>query len=410
MWDTATGELRDTLRGHSARLHGLVFAADGRTVYSVSQDGSLIAWDAAGDRSFAIRRSRTPALRTPPSTSTNALNTITQPLVTWSDDGRRVYVAAGDGSAAALIDIASGRRVSSLPAVAIDPFAETPAADLDQQAIFTTTTNGLLRRHDLRTGETTRTVTVDAPLMSHTIAVSGDGRLLAAELESQDAAGNWQVRGIDLRDTQTLALRRRLPPLSFIPWYIWLNRDGALLAAAEFSGNHVELWDTTTGRRHWRTDLGHRSGSAIALAPDGRTMAVGTFEGAVLLLDVATGRILTRHTERLSSRITSTEFSPDGQTIAIGGNDGHARLLTADTLREIGPLPAATGATWVFISHDPDGSTLSAVDERGHIVQWNTRPASWIARACQIVSRDFTTAEWDSYLPGLPQQRTCATG
>ena len=67
VWDVDSGELRDTLRGHAAPVHGLVFSADGRTLYSASRDNSVIAWDVAGDRSFASRRSRTPALPAPAS-------------------------------------------------------------------------------------------------------------------------------------------------------------------------------------------------------------------------------------------------------------------------------------------------------------------------------------------------------
>ena len=136
-------------------------------------------------------------------------------------------------------------------------------------------------------------------------------------------------------------------------------------------------------------------------------MVVGTFEGGVALLDIATGRVLTRNTERSSYRIASAQFSPDGAIVALGGNDGRTHLLTADTLREIGQLPMATGAAWAFAAYHPDGSRLSAVDERGRVVHWDTRPASWIARACEIAGRDLTSAEWAAYLPGLPHQRTC---
>ena len=71
VWDAGTGELRDTLRGHAAPVHGLVFSADSRTLYSASRDNSVIAWDVAGDRSFATRPSRAPALPAP-STSPKA--------------------------------------------------------------------------------------------------------------------------------------------------------------------------------------------------------------------------------------------------------------------------------------------------------------------------------------------------
>ena len=112
---------------------------------------------------------------------------------------------------------------------------------------------------------------------------------------------------------------------------------------------------------------------------------------AVVLLDIATGRVLARYSLRLSAQIWSADFTPDGAN-------------------EIGQLPIGTGATWALAAYTADGSALSAVDERGHIVQWDARPQSWIHRACAIAARDLTPTEWDTYLPGVPPQHTCTTG
>ena len=171
------------------------------------------------------------------------------------------------------------------------------------------------------------------------MAVSGDGRVLAVETLSVDAAGYQHPRGVTLRDPTTLAIRRRLPPLTLPALTTWLNRDGSLLLATADLDNHVELWDTRTGHRRWQTDIGYPEGQAIALSPNSRTLVVGTFGGAVVLLDIATGRVLARHSLRLSAQIWSADFTPDGAVVALGGNDGQVHLLTADTLHEIGQLP-----------------------------------------------------------------------
>lgn len=407
VWDVGTGELRDTLRGHAAPVHGLVFAADGRTLYTAGRDGTLIAWDVLGDLSFTTRGVRAPALPRPAASAANGLATIVTPLAAWSNDRRRVYVAAADGSAASLIDVASGRAVSSQPPIAVDPHAATPVADLDRNAMFGTTRPGLLIRYDLRTGKQTGSFSAERPLLNYAVAVSADGRVLAVETEEEVAPGEFAVRGVNLLDPDTLAVRHRLPPLSFPPYVMWLDQVGSLLVATEFGGTHVELWDVPTARPRWNTDVG-LSGTAIALSPNGRTLVVGANDGAAVLLDVTTGRVLTGHTLRLPSYIASAEFSPDGTVIALGGDDGQVHLLEADTLHEIGQLPTGTGATWAFVAYTT-GSMLSAVDERGRVVHWDTRPQSWINRACMIVGgRDLTPAEWATYLPDTPHQRTCS--
>jgi WD40 repeat protein len=169
----------------------------------------------------------------------------------------------------------------------------------------------------------------------------------------------------------------------------------------------VELWDTRNGHRRWQVDIGHVDGQAFALSPNGRTLVIGTYSGAVVSVDLATGRVLARHTLRLSAQIGSVDFSPDGAVIAVGGDDGQVHLLTGGTLREIGQLPIGTGGTWALAAYTANGSALTAVDERGRIVQWDPRPASWLRRACSIAGRDLTAPEWNTYLPGVPYQRTC---
>ncbi|MYA71349.1 hypothetical protein F4141_10420, partial [Candidatus Poribacteria bacterium] len=47
LWDTATGELQKTFRGHMRGVEGVVFSPDGQTLASGSSDGTILLWDPA---------------------------------------------------------------------------------------------------------------------------------------------------------------------------------------------------------------------------------------------------------------------------------------------------------------------------------------------------------------------------
>jgi WD40 repeat protein len=237
---------------------------------------------------------------------------------------------ADDGSATALIDVASGRSISSHSPFAAGPAWDggSPAVDLDRQAALGATTQGTVVRFDMVTGAVVSSPPVTPPPMHGAVAVSGDGGVLTVETLRADADGNLHSVDITVRDAATLAVRQRMPAPDHLVWRSWLNHDGSLLLTTHNFDTYAELWDTRTGHQRWRADVGYSKGQAIALSPNGRTLVIGTYRGEVVLLDMATGRVLAQHSLRVSAQIGSADFSPDGAVIAVGGDDGQVHLLT----------------------------------------------------------------------------------
>ena len=66
VWDLRSGEVRETLTGHTGAVNTLKVSDDGRTLYTAGLDGRIIVWDLAGDRRlarpFRAGRSRTRGL------------------------------------------------------------------------------------------------------------------------------------------------------------------------------------------------------------------------------------------------------------------------------------------------------------------------------------------------------------
>jgi len=62
-----------------------------------------------------------------------------------------------------------------------------------------------------------------------------------------------------------------------------ISPDGRTLAAADYHGA-VRLWELDTGRLD-RLSLAHPGVETLAFAPDGRLLATGGFDGTVYLWD-----------------------------------------------------------------------------------------------------------------------------
>src|SRR5207248_11722306 len=89
-----------------------------------------------------------------------------------------------------------------------------------------------------------------------------------------------------------------------------LNPRAELVGSAWIMGNAL-LWDSTTGQKVRDTAEGHRRWiSALAFSPDGATLASGSYDTTVLLMDVATGK--KRRTLKHTDVVQALAWSPDG--------------------------------------------------------------------------------------------------
>jgi WD40 repeat protein len=99
LWDTTTGDLIQTYTGHSRRVVGVMFATDGETLYSGSDDDTLRIWNMQSGG--AIQQFEIGIVD----------NTRTVMGVTFSSDGENALVGLTDGTAA-LWNIASQRPIA----------------------------------------------------------------------------------------------------------------------------------------------------------------------------------------------------------------------------------------------------------------------------------------------------------
>jgi WD40 repeat protein len=108
-------------------------------------------------------------------------------------------------------------------------------------------------------------------------------------------------------------------------------KDNRTLVTGD-NGGRIVLWDVPRARliNLWQA---HSSGlRAMALSPDGKTLATGGYDSAVTLWHTAAWRSML--TLEHPATIYALAFSPDGKTLATGCEDGITRLWRAGSFAE----------------------------------------------------------------------------
>ena len=149
--------------------------------------------------------------------------------------------------------------------------------------------------------------------------------------------------------------------------------------------------------------------TAVRFSPDGRLLAVGYPHGRVASVvdrDLEAGHAPAR---RRCGDIHALAISPNGRTLATGSEDRTVRLWDIETQQAIGaPLPGpGRGVGTVAPYFTP--RRRSAHRQLRHRPRLPLgHPARALARhACQVAGRRLTRAEWTEFLPGRDYAPAC---
>jgi WD40 repeat protein len=134
----------------------------------------------------------------------------------------------------------------------------------------------------------------------------------------------------------------------------------------------VRFWDLRSDPSTWGREierLPHSSHPfALASSPDHRYLAVGGLNDLALWERVGTEwkHLFTSQ----GNDYRGLAFAPDSRTLAIGTADGTVRIVEAPSMREVATLGRFDGRVHT-VGFSPDGESLAAVTFNGEFKLWN---------------------------------------
>jgi cytochrome c len=312
------------LRGHGGPVRAIDVSADGGTVISGSFDTTAIVWNGEDGTAEKVLRLH--------EDSVNAVTLLPDGrMVTAGQDGR-IALWGKDGEARVI-----GRHEAPVAAIAVSPEGDAVAsASWDGTARITPLDGGEPRIFEGHEGNV------------NAVAFLPDGRLVTAgydmtlriwpqaipdEVEAGSPSGNATEQ--EARAPKTLSLGVPLNALA-------VAEDGTIVAAG--GDGLVRLFDAE-GEPLGEVKTVAAPVTALALSPDGKTIASATVEGSVWLIDRAERQVrLTL--QGADNPVWSLAFDPESGTLLAGGGDRVIREWDPATGEQLDEQPIEAAADY----------------------------------------------------------------
>ena len=349
--DLTSGQEVADIKGAAGDGKHLTFTPDGKTLVWTQRVAGIqlleIGKDAEPRTLGKVEQRIRPitSVNFAPDGQTVALSTAERTIELWDLKTGKLLREFGDaepgGGGSQFIIVGVGDTNIRMEDVAFSKDGKTVAAALG---------GNFVRQFDLVNGKEIVTAEPGHRLPVGNVQLSPDGTMLTT------AAARDSVRLWDLAQAKEI----KKIPLTAQHGAVALSADGRRVYAAK--GGTVEIWDVMTGERTGEVKAGNILIAALAVSPNGKTLAVRSAQGgAIQLWDTATGKktgVLADQVPETggiravmvglgqASGVATAEivFSPDGRSIAGASANRHLSLWDVSTGASVGNGGAGRGA------------------------------------------------------------------
>jgi len=383
-WDLSTGTSLPNLVGHASSVNSLAISPDGVTVASGDASATIILWNLQASSLVRVLPGYFKWID----------------ALAWSPDGKMLLAGNTQSYQGVNVwDLTTGVLTRSLNTYAAG--VQAIAFTRDGNTLATASGNGTIGLWQFSTSSLLRGVAAHSEPNSFTtvsLVFSFDGRTLVT------GAGNNASNAVRIWDVATGTQLRSLDGLSNQVASVAYSPNGKTVAIGTYSGA-IKLWDTTTSEI--RELIGHRSWvKSMAFTSDGQTLVSGSFDNTVRVWDTSTGKSRESVTNRGPSDVTESinqinaiALSSNDRVIASGGGDGIIRLWDVATGKELRSLSGHTSRVKSLAFH-PHGKLLASGAEDSTVKLWDPQTGKEIATLSSVTGTDWMVVTPDGLFDG----------